>query len=267
MTNTLLGDTLDIHVGGEDLVFPHHENEIAQSESLTGKPFVHYWLHVRHLLINGRKMSKSLGNYISFDKVLTQYDVNTLRYFFLSVHYRRPIDFTHATMKIAQNSMTRLQTTFDLIDDALAKNEGELGVPIETFTFLDAIHQYRRAFEHSMDDDLDTHSALDALHAISKTINEYCAAKPNRAALTSARHVYRQLLDAVGFYSIDRQTAPEQVPDHSHALINLLLSLRNRLRVDKNYILSDYIRDELTQLGVLLTDTPNETTWKLKTSD
>ena len=266
MTNTLLGETLDIHIGGEDLVFPHHENEIAQSESLTGKPFVHYWLHVRHLMINGRKMSKSLGNYVLFEKVLAQYGTDTLRYFFLSVHYRRSIDFTPATMKIAQNSMMRLRTTLDLIEGALQNDDEELEVPTDTFAFLDALHQHRQAFEHSMDDDLDTHSALDALHAISKTINEYCAKKPNNAALITARRIYLQLLNAIGLYSIDLQSSPTQVQDHSHALITLLLSLRDRLRSEKNYTISDLIRDELAQLGVQLTDTTNGTTWKLKAS-
>jgi cysteinyl-tRNA synthetase len=267
MTNTLLGETLDIHVGGEDLVFPHHENEIAQSESLTGQPFVHYWLHVRHLMINGRKMSKSLGNYVLFDEVLAQYGTDTLRYFFLSVHYRRPINFTHATMKIAQNSMMRLRTTLDLIEDVLQSNDEELGVPAEAFAFLDSIHQHRQTFEHSMDDDLDTHSALDALYAISKTINEYCAVKPNTAALMTARRVYLQLLDAVGLYSIDEQSSPAEFQDHSQAFITLLLSLRDLMRAEKNYKVSDLIRDKLAQLGVVLTDTTNGTSWKLKASD
>jgi cysteinyl-tRNA synthetase len=265
MTNTLLGETLDFHVGGEDLVFPHHENEIAQSESVTGQPFVRYWLHVRHLMIDGRKMSKSLGNYVSFEDVLTQYGVETLRYFFLSVHYRRPIDFTHATIEIARNSMARLQTTIDLIEDALQNDEEGLGVPAETFTFLEAIHQYRLAFESAMDDDLDTHRALDALHAISKTINEYCSTMPNKAALITARRVYWQLLDSIGLYSLDKQSSQVEIHDHSHALINLLLALRNRLRAEQHYALSDSIRDELNQLGILVTDTANGTTWKRET--
>jgi cysteinyl-tRNA synthetase len=264
MTNTLLGETLDLHVGGEDLIFPHHENEIAQSESLTGQPFVHYWLHVRHLMINGRKMSKSLGNYISFEDVLSQYNVDALRYFFLSVHYRRPIDFTHATMEIAQNSLLRLQTTLDLIEDALQKYEGELGVPAETFTFLNNIHQYRHAFESAMDDDLDTHSALDALHALSKTINEYCETKPNMAALITARRVYWQLLDSIGLHSIDKPSSQVEVHDLSRELINVLLSLRNRLREEQLYTLSDSIRDELKQLGLHLSDTTSGTTWKFE---
>jgi len=264
MTNTLLGETLDIHVGGEDLVFPHHENEIAQSESLTGQPFVHYWLHVRHLMINGRKMSKSLGNYVSFEDVLAQYSVDTLRYFFLSVHYRRPIDFTHTTMEIAQNSLSRLQTTLELIEDALQKHEGELGVPAETFTFLNTVHQYRLAFESAMDDDLDTHSALDALHALSKMINEYCTKKPNEAALITTRRIYKQLLDSIGLYFIDKPSTQVEVHDRSRALINVLLSLRNRLRAEQLYTLSDSIRDELKQLGIHLTDTANGTTWKLE---
>lgn len=264
MTNTLLGETLDIHVGGEDLVFPHHENEIAQSESLTGQPFVHNWLHVRHLMINGRKMSKSLGNFISFEDVLAQYGVDTLRYFFLSVHYRRPIDFTHATMEIAQNSLSRLHTTLDLIEDALQKYEGELGVPAETFTFLNTVYQYRHDFECAMDDDLDTHSALDALHALSKTINEYCATQPNEAALITARRVYWQLLDSIGLYSIDASSSQVEVHDRSRELINVLISLRNRLRSEQLYTLSDAIRDELNQIGIQLTDTAEGTTWKLE---
>ena len=119
MSRCLLGDTVDIHAGGEDLIFPHHENEIAQSESLTGKTFARYWVHGRFLMMNGRKMSKSLGNYVSFDDILSRYSAEAFRYFYLSVHYRRPLDYTESSMETAENSAARLGNTLDLVESAL----------------------------------------------------------------------------------------------------------------------------------------------------
>jgi cysteinyl-tRNA synthetase len=172
MSRSLCGDTIDIHAGGEDLVFPHHENEIAQSESLTGKEFVRNWLHARFLMINGRKMSKSLGNYVSFDDILSKYTVDGFRYFYLSVHYRRPLDYTEKAMAVSQNSVNRLENTLDLIDDALRKEDKHLSYGEREAGFLEAVKNHRLSFEAAMDDDLDTHGAIDALHALSGAINE-----------------------------------------------------------------------------------------------
>ena len=258
MTRCLLGDTLDIHAGGEDLTFPHHENEIAQSESLTGKTFVRNWLHARFLMINGKKMSKSLGNFVSFDEVLAKYSAEAFRYFYLSVHYRRPLDYTEGAMENAKNSLEKLENTLDLIDEEL-KGEGiKLSFTTEEQVFLDSIHTNREAFEASMDNDLDTHGALDALHTISSSINKYIDGSANKGVLLKASLIYRDLLNSLGFFETRRGDLGEM----TDKLLDILSEVREDLRAEKNYFLSDKIRDALTAVGVHLVDTADGPRWK-----
>jgi cysteinyl-tRNA synthetase len=260
MTRSLLGDTLDIHAGGEDLVFPHHENEIAQSESLTGEQFVRYWMHVRHLMVNGRSMSKSLGNYVSFDEVVSKFGVEAYRYFLLSVHYRRPLDYTEATMEIARNSADRLENTLDLVENAVRGEEKNLDFAEGEKMFLSTVHEQRRRFEGAMDDDLDTHGALDALHAMSGTINEYVSERPNMGVLLKAYESYRELLSALGLFEKRGGETDELTKD----LIEIVAELRKQLRSENNYRLSDKIREDLAKVGVILEDTSEGTSWKIE---
>ena len=259
MTRSLCGDTLDIHAGGEDLTFPHHENEIAQSESLTGKEFVRNWIHARFLMINGRKMSKSLGNYVSFDEVLSKYSADAFRYFYLSVHYRRPLDYTDAAMEIAQNSVERLENTLDLIDDALRREDKYYDFKEPERTLLDAVDQQQRRFEDAMDDDFDTHGAIDALHALSGAINEYVTGDANKGVLIKASTVYRKLLSALGLF----EGKEAKTDDLTKDLIETISAVREQLRKEKNYHLSDKIRDDLAKAGVILSDTSEGTSWKI----
>jgi cysteinyl-tRNA synthetase len=260
MTRSLLGDTLDIHAGGEDLVFPHHENEIAQSESLTGKKFVRYWVHVRHLMVNGRSMSKSLGNYVSFDEVISKFGAEAYRYFLLSVHYRRPLDYTEETMKIAQNSAERLGNTLDLLENSMRGEDKNLDYTDREESFLGEVYGQRRRFEEAMDDDLDTHGALDALHALSGLINSYVVDCPNKGVLLKAHEVYRELLSALGLFERRRAVTDELTED----LIGIIAGLRERLRSEKNYRLTDKIREALAEVGVILEDTSQGTSWKIE---
>ena len=260
MNRSLCGDTLDIHAGGEDLAFPHHENEIAQSESLTGRQFVRNWLHVRHLMINGRRMSKSLGNYVSFDEVLSRYSPDAFRYFYLSVHYRRPLDYTEEAMRIAEGSAARLENTLDLVEDAMRREDRNLGYSPREEELLRRVAESRASFEAAMDDDLDTHSALDALHALSGAINEYLAEAPNKGVLLKASGVYRELLDTLGLFEA-RGSATDELTE---GLIGAIAEVRERLRAEKNYALSDMIRDELAKVGVSLLDTAEGTSWKVE---
>ncbi len=258
MTRCLLGDTLDIHAGGEDLTFPHHENEIAQSESLTGKTFVRTWLHARFLMINGKKMSKSLGNFVSFDEVLAKYSAEAFRYFYLSVHYRRPLDYTEGAMENAKNSLEKLENTLDLIDEELKGEDIKLNFTTEEQVFLDSIHTNREAFEASMDNDLDTHGALDALHTISSSINKYIDGSANKGVLLKASLIYRDLLNSLGFFETRRGDLGEM----TDKLLDILSEVREDLRAEKNYFLSDKIRDALTAVGVHLVDTADGPRWK-----
>lgn len=242
------------------MVFPHHENEIAQSESLTGKPFARYWVHGRFLMMNGRKMSKSLGNYVSFDDVLSRYSAEAFRYFYLSVHYRRPLDYTESAMESAENSAARLRNTLDLVDVALKGMDVNLDYTDAEKKLQGKVGEHVEDFEATMDDDLDTHGALDALHAMSGAINEYVTGTPNKGVLLVASESYRQLLNALGLF--DRRATDTGAL--TEELIGVLTSVRERLRTEKNYQLSDKIRDDLGKIGVALSDTSEGTTWKLE---
>jgi cysteinyl-tRNA synthetase len=259
MSRSLCGDTIDIHAGGEDLVFPHHENEIAQSESLTGKKFVRNWLHARFLMIKGRKMSKSLGNYVSFDDILSKHTADAFRYFYLSVHYRRPLDYTEQAMEVAQNSVNRLENTLDLIDDALRKEDKHLSYGDREAEFLEAVKNNMLSFEAAMDDDLDTHGAIDILHALSGAINEYVSGPTNKGILLKGEAAYKELLEALGLFS-KREGGSDGLSDD---LIRLVAGVRERLRAEKNYAMADEIRDLLGEAGVTLADTINGTRWKI----
>jgi len=260
MSKCLMGEIIDIHAGGEDLVFPHHENEIAQTESLTGKTFVNYWVHVRFLTINGTKMSKSLGNYVSFDDVLSRYSPETFRYFYLSVHYRRPIDYTDESMRIAENSVARLGNTLDLIDDAMNQLDVNLDYSEREAAFVESIRELKGSFEDAMNDDLDTHGALDALHGMSGAINRYIDGGANKGILTIAADTYRRLLNTLGLFEKRAEVASGITDD----VISLLADVRERLRLERNFDLSDKIRDDLRKIGVVLSDTADGAKWKIE---
>ncbi|HIH87771.1 TPA: cysteine--tRNA ligase [Candidatus Bathyarchaeota archaeon] len=259
MTRDLLGDTLDIHAGGEDLVFPHHTNEIAQSETLTGKQFVRYWVHIRHLMINGKKMSKSLGNYVSFDEVLAKYSADAFRYFYLGTHYRRPLDYTDDAMKSAEGSAKRLENTLDLLDAAMKGPDTNLDIGPRERKLLEEVEKHRAAFEAAMDDDLDSHTAIDSLHAMSGAINEYLTASPNKGVALKAYRTYRALLDALGLFEKRGGGADKLTED----LIKTLIEMRNQYRKEKNYKAADEVRNRLTAVGVTLADNAEGTTWKI----
>ncbi|MBN1682050.1 cysteine--tRNA ligase [Candidatus Bathyarchaeota archaeon] len=260
MTRSLLGDTLDIHAGGEDLVFPHHENEIAQTECLTGKQFVRYWLHIRHLMINGKKMSKSLGNYVSFDEVLSKYSADAFRYFYLNTHYRRPLDYTEDAMLVASNSIKKLENTLDLIENSLQKTEEKLDYGSEEEKFLRKVIEEKKSFETAMNDDLDSHTAIESLHNISGAINEYLTGQINKGVLLKTQQIYVKLLKVLGLFEKNSKISDEL----TEKLIKTLINLRNQYRKEKNYQKADEIRTKLSQIGIILTDNNEETNWKIE---
>ena len=259
MSQKYLGETLDIHMGGEDLIFPHHENEIAQSEGLTGKPFVRYWLHVAFLRIRGEKMSKSLGNIIRISEALRDYSPDALRYFYLSAHYRRQIDYTDEVMEGAEAAVRRLGNTLSIVEDALRQPEEKLSYDDEEQRFLEEIKTLKHRFEASMDDDLDTHGAINALHAMSKTLNTYAEGRPNKGVLLRGYEVYRRLLSTLGL--LERR---EEAGELLERALNLIVEVRERLRAERRYELSDWIREELRSIGVILEDTPKGTRWRIE---
>lgn len=260
MSRKYLGDTIDIHAGGEDLIFPHHENEIAQSEGLTGKTFVRFWMHVGYLMINGRKMSKSLGNYISFDEVLSKYTPDEFRYFYLSTHYRKQIDYTEEAMENAKNAAKKLSNTMDLVEEAFRSGSERLDYGKREEDFLDEVSRLNNLFEEAMNDDLDTPKALNALHQMSKTINEYLSQPVNKGILLKGYTVYRRLLNALGLFEEKTYEAGGLTGE----LISLIVSVREKLRAEKQYALSDKIREDLSKIGVTLSDKPDGTSWTIK---
>ncbi len=260
MSRKYLGDTLDIHAGGEDLIFPHHENEIAQSEGLTGKEFVRYWIHIGYLMIKGRKMSKSLGNYISFDEVISKYSPDALRYFYISTHYRKQIDYTEEAMMNAENAIKKLKNTIEIVEETLHSSSENLDYTEREEKFLKEINKQKKFFEESMDDDLDTPKALTNLHSISKTINEYVSTKPNKGVLYKGYSIYRSLLDVLGLIE-KRETKVDILNDN---LIELIINIRDILRTKRLYDISDYIREKLNEIGISLIDRPEGTVWKIR---
>jgi cysteinyl-tRNA synthetase len=260
MTRSLMGDTIDIHAGGEDLVFPHHENEMAQSETLTGKLFVRYWVHIRHLMINGRTMSKSLGNYVSFEEAISTYSSDALRYFYLTTHYRKPLDYTEAAMKSALNSTVRLNTTLDLIEETMNRPDTRIDFSDKDERFLNEIQKQINLFEKAMDNDLDTHGALDSLHAVSGIINEYVSSPANKGVLLKASKQYHNQLNILGLF----ETKTAKVEGLTEKVVKILIETRANLRENKNYEQADRIREQLKDINVILTDKPNGSNWKLK---
>jgi cysteinyl-tRNA synthetase len=260
MSKELLGETIDIHAGGEDLAFPHHENEVAQSEALSGKPFVNYWVHMRHLMIDGGKMSKSLGNYVSFDDVLAKHSPDAFRYFYISTHYRRPLNFTWAAMESAENTVKRLENTLDLIENAMKGPDTNLDYHEREEKLLTTVRAEKQSFIEAMDNDFDTPIALGHLHAISGAINDYLQEPANKGVLDEAAETYRELLHVLGLFE-KRSTGSDDV---TGTLMTFITDLRMEQRLAKNYALADLIRDRLKEIGVEIQDTSDGATWKIK---
>jgi cysteinyl-tRNA synthetase len=243
MSIKYLGETIDIHGGGEDLVFPHHENEIAQSESYTDQvPFSRFWLHNGMLRLGSEKMSKSLGNIISLPEALDAYDPQALRLFFLSSHYRSPLFYSEESVRSQERAIQRLRQAVSV--------PSEDGGPQ-----LDAIG-FRERFIEAMDDDINTPRALAALFDLVREINR---GRERGANISKAQDTLRELAGVLGLTLEDPQTdGAEAAP-----FIQTLVDVRAELRSARQFQLADNIRDRLTELGVTLEDSPEGTTWRL----
>ena len=241
MSIKYLGETIDIHGGGEDLVFPHHENEIAQSESYTDQvPFSRFWLHNGMLRLGSEKMSKSLGNIISLPEALDSYDPQALRLFFLSSHYRSPLFYSEESVRSQERAIQRLRQA--------------VSVPSEDGPQLDA-SGYRERFIEAMDDDLNTPRALAALFDLVREINR---GRERGEDIAEAQDILRELAGVLGL------TLEEPQADGAEAapFIQTLVDVRAELRSARQFQLADNIRDRLTELGVSLEDSPEGTTWR-----
>jgi len=259
LSHQYLGEHRDIHAGGNDLVFPHHENEIAQAEASTGKPFFRFWLHNGMLSIGGQKMSKSLGNFDYAKNVLATYDAETVRYFYLSRHYRKPLDYSEEGLVAAATAVTRLRTMLIDVESELRDASGAYG---EAGTaFVSSLAEFRSRYIEAMDDDLNTVAAIGVLQELVSATNRYRAESTNgdRLALLDAVALLKELGKPLGLFSAPA-TRESGLEDD---LMTLLIELRKQLREKREFELADQIRDQLADLGITLKDTEQGTIWSL----
>ena len=257
MSQKYLGKHLDIHAGGNDLIFPHHENEIAQAEAVTGEPFFRFWLHNGMLAFQDDKMSKSVGNVAQAYKVLDAFDAETVRYFFLSRHYRKPMDYSEEGLRAAGTALARVQT---LVRDVEAELRGAADEPDDVGrAFIASLGTFRDRYIAAMDDDLNTVDAIGILQELVAASNRFRAdaADADRVALGAAAELIRELAYPLGLFPETGESTASLDGD----LIDLLIELRAELRAKKEFDLSDRIRDRLQELGIVLKDGPAGTIW------
>jgi cysteinyl-tRNA synthetase len=254
MCLTHLGEQIDIHGGGNDLIFPHHENEIAQSESRTGKPFARYWLHNGMLQLSGEKMSKSLGNLITIDEFLRNHSSDALRLLIFSGHYRKPVAFTADSIAGAERALARLTT-------GLRPSKGQQSTGDAVDALRLATENARADFIGAMDDDFNTSSSLAAMFELVRAINTAREAGVSGPFYQAAQGTLHELGGALGLQLI----APEAEPTGAVAakpFIDLLVEVRGDLRAAKQWAAADKIRNQLNALGIIVEDTPDGSVWR-----
>ncbi len=257
MSTKYLGQQIDIHGGGRDLIFPHHENELAQSEAYSGKkPFAAYWLHTGFLTINGEKMSKSLGNFITIVDLLDKWDAEVFRLFILSTHYRKPVNFTQKTLEHQKQSLRRIYNTVDNLKLQI-QNAQEL----ETVDKLEEelqkqISHTKDAIINAMDDDFKTPKALSEFHNLVKIGNKAIAAKMSKSTLTKVLNTIMEIAHVFGL--LEKKRAIATLPEN----IQILIKAREIARNGKDWNKSDEIRLKLKSMGIILEDKPEGTQWR-----
>ena len=250
MATKYLGNNFDIHSGGIDLIFPHHENEIAQSEAVNNSKFANYWLHSEHLIVEGEKMSKSLGNMYTIKDIIEKgYNGKTLRYLLSSAHYRSKLNFTEAGLNQAKSSIERFQDFFQRIKEF---TEGK-----EHLEIINSCNDVKKRFENAMDNDLNVPEALAVIFDFIRDINRVIDSnESDDLNLTIVTNTIIQLDTVFGFLQFDEEKVPEN--------IKVLIEKREKARISKDWEKADKIRDELLKKGVILEDTVNGVTWKLR---
>ena len=248
-----LGDTIDIHCGGQDLIFPHHENEIAQSECFTGKPFAHYWMHNGYINVDNVKMSKSLGNFFTVRDVAEKYGYEPIRYLLISAQYRSPINYSTDIIEQCIAALNRLYTCRDSLDFELknasdAEHDGDRAI-------IDGFGKYREQFIDAMDDDLNTADAIASIFELVRDINTNVVGKtPSKALVEGAISVFDELTSVLGLvYNRKTETLDSD--------IEALIEARTNARKEKNWTEADRIRDQLKEMGIVLEDTAQGVKW------
>lgn len=256
-----LGKSIDIHAGGNDLIFPHHENEIAQSEAAYEQKFVKYWIHFGFLNIHNEKMSKSLGNFFTAREILEKYSAEAIRLFFAQTHYRGPLNFSEDLLSASEKGIEKIINLAEKVEAELQKNLSYDAYPLFDFQF------FYREFEKVMDDDFNTPQAVAVIFEFVKNVNKIISENEHisnsfyndvkKFLVNTAENV----LGIIHFDSLSKRKKFETIDDK---LIELLINVRLALKKEKNYSLSDYIRDELNKLGIILQDSKEGTTYKRK---
>lgn len=248
-----LGDTIDIHCGGQDLIFPHHENEIAQSECFTGKPFAHYWMHNGYINVDNVKMSKSLGNFFTVRDVAEKYGYEPIRYLLISAQYRSPINYSTDIIEQCISALNRLYTCRDSLDFELknasdAEHDGDKAI-------IDGFDKYREQFISAMDDDLNTADAIASIFELVRDINTNVVGKtPSKALVEGAIAMFDELTGVLGLvYNRKTETLDSDV--------EALIEARTNARKEKNWAEADRIRDQLKEMGIVLEDTAQGVKW------
>ena len=254
MSKKYLGEQIDIHAGGEDLVFPHHENEIAQSEAANGKEFAKYWLHNAFLNIDNKKMSKSLGNFFTVREISEKYDLQVLRFFMLSAHYRSPLNFSSDLMEAAKSGLDRIITATDNLK-FLADNAKTATLTDIEDDALAKTQNYVAAFEKAMDDDFNTADAIAAIFDLVKYANTTANGDSSKAYVTALYELIVKLADVLGI-------VVEKKEELLDADIEALIQERQAARKERNFARADEIRDELLAKGIILEDTREGVKWK-----
>ncbi len=258
MVNKYLGETIDIHAGGADLIFPHHENEIAQSEGLNEKPFANYWMHNGYITIDNEKMSKSLGNTFTVRDLIEKYDPEVLRFLILSVHYRHPINFSEELLQQSKRSLERMETTVTNVFYRIG-NTGRMGKEEKMLPFIE---DWKQRFEQEMDDDFNTANAITVIFDFIKQINIYLQKeKVSKDLLMTMVDMLKTWLSILGLENILKMKEKHEDDD---AVIEVLIAERNMAKKNKDWARADEIREQLNRQNILLEDTPQGVRWRRK---
>jgi len=280
MSMAYLGESFDLHGGGQDLVFPHHENELAQSEAATGKPFARFWLHHGLLTINQEKMSKSLGNFFTVKEVLSRFPAEVVRFFLINCHYRSPLDFSDAALAEAETALLRLYTCLARIQDLLRRHPDlKPQHPLDTYPdnlTLEEFHRFgslRARFEAAMDDDLNTAQALGYLFETVRLLNRLLESPSDDPGyLTILKEMQDELVDlglVLNLLQADPQAMVASLRQKAADLaispeaIQTLIDERTQARSEKNWVRADAIRKQLADMDIVLEDTPQGTIWRV----
>ncbi|ACO85617.1 cysteine--tRNA ligase [Clostridium botulinum] len=254
MAYNLLGETIDIHAGGSDLSFPHHENEIAQSEARTGKQFAKYWLHSAFVNVNNQKMSKSLNNFFTAREILEKYDADVLRMFMLSGHYRTQINFSMELLDSTKSALDRLYNSINNLENLLDEVKNE-ELRDEELEYKNELQKYKEKYIEKMDDDFNTADAISVIFDLIRDVNTNVTIESSKELVKYTLDLIRELGSPLGILQESTKASLEEE-------IEKLIEERQKARKEKNWALADKIRDNLKERGIVLEDTPQGVRWK-----